>query len=58
MARKAKYTQSLPVYVTPEVREQILKIAEVEEISQAEVVRELIRLGLAVVQPEPDDLDL
>lgn len=52
MARKAKYTQSLPVYVTPEVRERILEIAERREVSQAEVVRELIDKGLSL-EPEP-----
>lgn len=48
MVRKAKYTQALPVYVTPEVRARILKIADDEERSQAEVVRELIGRGLDV----------
>lgn len=46
MARKAKYTEALPVYVTPEVRARILKIAEDQEISQAEVVRALLEVGL------------
>lgn len=46
MARKAKYTAALPVYVTPAVRAEILKIADEREVSQAEVVRELIDRGL------------
>jgi hypothetical protein len=50
VARVAKYTQALPVYVTKETRAVILEIADREEISQAEVVRELIDLGLAVRQ--------
>lgn len=49
MARKAKYTQALPVYVTPEVRARILKIADEQERSQAEVVRELINGGLSLL---------
>lgn len=46
MARRARYTASLPVYVVPEVRDRIREIAEDEEISQAEVVRVLIDVGL------------
>lgn len=49
MARKAQYTAALPVYVTPAVRERILKIADETEVSQAQVVRELIDRGLAVL---------
>lgn len=52
MARKAKYTQSLPVYVVPGVRERILEIADRQEVSQAEVVRDLIDKGLSL-EPEP-----
>lgn len=52
MARKAKYTYALPVYVTPAVRERILEIAERNELSQAEVVRDIIDRGLATL-PEP-----
>lgn len=54
MARVAKYTQALPVYVTPEVRERILEIADVEQISQAEVVRHLIDRGFALLDVATD----
>lgn len=46
MARKAKYTAALPVYVETDVRDEIKRIADAMEISQAEVVRELIAVGL------------
>lgn len=46
MARKARYTKALPVYVTPEVRARLDEIADDREISLAEVTRELISKGL------------
>lgn len=46
MARKARYTKALPVYVTPEVRADLDDIAQREEISLAEVVRVLVDVGL------------
>lgn len=46
MARKAKYTRALPVYVTPKVRARLDEIAKDRELSLAEVTRELIDVGL------------
>lgn len=46
MARKARFTTALPVYVEPDRKERILKIADTEEISQAQVIREIIDAGL------------
>lgn len=51
MARKAQYTKSLPVYVTPRVRDYVNQIATDYEVSQAEVVRLLIDLGMQVAKP-------
>lgn len=47
MARKAKYTQALPVYVTPEDRARVLRMAEEYEVSQAEVVRFCFARGIS-----------
>lgn len=46
MARQAKYTRALPVYVTPEVRRRLDGIAEEYRVSLAEVIREIIDVGL------------
>lgn len=46
MARIAKYTQALPVYVTPRVRARLDGLAERHKVSLAEVVRDLIDHGL------------
>lgn len=46
MALKAKYTQPLQVVATPEMRAEIVQISEEQEVSQAQVIRELIQLGL------------
>lgn len=48
MARKAKYTEALPVYVTPKTRGRILGISKEYEVSQADVVRLLVDLGLQI----------
>lgn len=48
--RKAKYTQALPVYVEPAIRERILKIADEKDLSQADVVRQVINAGLPEVE--------
>lgn len=50
MARKAKYTDALPVYVAPEIRARILRIAEEYDISQAEVTRQALDAGLPAVE--------
>lgn len=52
MAIEAKYTNALPVYVTPETRERITAIADREKISQAQVVREIIEIGLPEREPK------
>lgn len=46
MAIEAKFTQPLQVVETPETRERIVQIANREKISQAQVIRELIAMGL------------
>ena len=46
MAVKAKYTQPLQVVETPEHRDRIAVISEREDISQAQVIRDLIEMGL------------
>jgi hypothetical protein len=46
VARKAKYTKALPVYVTPAVRARLDEIAEIKDLSVAEVTRRLIDEGL------------
>ncbi len=46
MARKARYTKSLPVYVVEDVRERIQKLADDHDVSQAEVVRDIIDCGI------------
>lgn len=52
MARVAQYTDALPVYVTPEVRKRIKDIADREQVSQAEVVRDIIDIGLPEREPK------
>ena len=46
MARVAQYTLALPVYVRPVVKERIEQIADREQISMAQVIREIIDMGL------------
>lgn len=46
MARTARYTKALPVYVTPEVRRRLDALAERHSVSLAEVVRDIIDVGL------------
>lgn len=46
MARVAKYTEALPVYETPAIRARIKKIADDNNVSQAEVVRDIIDVGI------------
>jgi cytidylate kinase len=46
MARRAKYTTALPVYVEPSVKERIEALADRENISMAQVIREIIDGGL------------
>jgi cytidylate kinase len=44
--RKAQYTKALPVYVQEDRKERILRIADAEDISMAQVIREIIDAGL------------
>lgn len=46
MARKSKYTQPLQVVTRPDQRARIEAIAERDEVSMAEVVRDIIDLGI------------
>lgn len=46
MAISAKYTKPLQVVETAETRDRIKAIADREQISQAQVIRELIAAGL------------
>lgn len=46
MAVKKKFTQPLQVVETEEMRDRINTIAEAENISQAQVIRELIAAGI------------
>lgn len=46
MARKARYTQALPVYVMPDVRRRLDQLAERHCVSLAEIVRDIIDTGL------------
>lgn len=47
MARTAKYTDAIPVYETPEMRKRIKRIADTCNVSQAEVVRDILDSGIA-----------
>lgn len=46
MAVQAKYTAPLQVVEEREFRDRIIAVAEAENISQAQVIRELIRHGI------------
>ena len=46
MARVARFTHALPVYVTQEMRDRILRLADDNDVSQAEVVRDILEVGL------------
>lgn len=46
MAVKAKYTNPISVVETPEVRARIARIADREDLSQAEVIRQMIQMAL------------
>lgn len=46
MARTARYTKALPVYVTPEVRRRLDALAEKGCVSLAEIVRDIIDAGI------------
>jgi hypothetical protein len=55
VARKAKYTTALPVYVAQSVRDRINKIATEEELSLAQVLREIIDIGLPAREKRGQD---
>lgn len=46
MAVKAKYEAPLQVVETKQMRDRIVAIAEREEISQAQVIREILAAGI------------
>lgn len=46
MAVQAKFTAPIQVVETREMRDRIVAIAEREEISQAQVIREIIAAGI------------
>lgn len=46
VARVARFTEALPVYVTPEVRRRLDKLASDHRVSLAEVIRDIIDVGL------------
>lgn len=51
MAVKAKYTQPLQVVATPEMRDRIVELAEAQEVSQAQVIRDLLNYALDTLHP-------
>lgn len=46
MAVKAKFEAPLQVVETREMRDRIVAIADAEEISQAQVIREILAAGI------------
>jgi predicted DNA-binding protein len=46
MARKAQYTKALPVYVKQPIKDRIEAVATNEDISMAQVIREIIDEGI------------
>ncbi len=46
MARTAKYTAMIPVYHTPEQRQRIKDLADRAGVSQAEIIRDIIDVGI------------
>lgn len=47
MAVKAHYTAPLQVVETPEMRDRVKAIADAENISQAEVIRDILAHGIS-----------
>lgn len=56
MAVKAKYEAPLQVVETREMRDRIVAIAEREEISQAQVIREILAAGIEAREAQSADL--
>lgn len=50
MARKARFTNALPVYVTPETRKRLDRMSEDYDISLAEVTRYCIEHGITAAE--------
>jgi hypothetical protein len=46
VAVKAKYTAPLQVVETPEMRDRVKLIADSEEVSQADVIRDILAHGI------------
>lgn len=57
MVRKAKYTEALPVYETPAMRDRIKRIADDYEVSQAQVVRDILAIGIETAEKTWPPLD-
>jgi len=47
VAIRKQFTQPLQVSETPEMRDRIIAIADRENISQGQVIRDLIKAGIA-----------
>jgi len=50
VARKARFTNALPVYVTPETRKRLDRMSEDYDISLAEVTRYCIEHGITAAE--------
>lgn len=50
MARKARYTDSLPVQMTPEMRARVLAVADAAEVACADVIRDCIENTLPSIE--------
>lgn len=46
MAVKSQYTAPLQVVETPEMRDRVKAISDAEEISQAQVIRDILVAGI------------
>lgn len=46
MAQKKKYTTPLQIVVTPEMSDRIEKMADVEDVSKAKIVRDILEAGI------------
>jgi cytidylate kinase len=56
VAVTAQYTKALPVYLTEEHRQRIKAIADRENISQAQVVRDLVTHSLMIREAQRNDV--
>lgn len=56
MSVKAKYTAPLQVVETEAIRARIIAIADAEEISQAQVIRDIIADGISTRERRSADI--